>query len=265
VPVVWPADGHDHDPFLLLADDRLDLPTTRALGEAHPHAGLETVTFVLEGTLHDRDEGGLSAGDVLWMNAGRGIIHNESVRAGGHIRALQLWIALPSSERDSEPDFELVPATDALVVRGPGYVTRLYSGESNGQRAATRNRTPVTMLDITVEPGATFRHDMPTDHNGFAYVIDGTAHVGGTAADDGDVVWIDPGPGTELHVTGGADGGRVVLYTGRPHRERVLVQGPFAAGSDAELAEYARRYRSGRFASMRALAASRSAGTSRAG
>src|SRR5271154_2048357 len=92
VEVVRPSALAASDPFVLLMDDRLDMPTRRQIGGAHPHAGLETVTFVLEGTLHDRDEGPLAAGDLVWMTAGRGIIHNEAVEVSGRSRILQLWI-----------------------------------------------------------------------------------------------------------------------------------------------------------------------------
>src|SRR5215471_21392017 len=79
VEVVAPSDLAATDPFVLLMDDRLDIARRRQIGGAHPHAGIETVTLVLEGTLHDRDEGALQAGDVVWMTAGRGVIHNEAV------------------------------------------------------------------------------------------------------------------------------------------------------------------------------------------
>lgn len=263
VSVVQPGDGYDVDPFLSLMDDRLDFDGPRSIGAPHPHAGLETVSFVIAGSAHDRDEGDIAAGDVQWMSAGRGIIHNESVQADGYLRVLQLWIALPASERDSEPDYELVHPDEAPVVRGPGFAARLYSGESNGLRASTRNRAPITMLDITLEPDATFRHDMPIDYNGFAYVLDGTALVGGAMASASEVVLIGPAPGTDLQFSAGSGGARLALYTGRPNREPVLVHGPFVAGSTDEIAEYARRYQAGQFTRMSALAATLRAGALR--
>ena len=79
VEVLDPRALEQSDPFVLLMDDRLDIAQRRAIGGAHPHAGLETVTLILEGSLNDRDEGALGAGDAIWMTAGRGIIHNEHV------------------------------------------------------------------------------------------------------------------------------------------------------------------------------------------
>src|SRR5688500_18409692 len=78
------------DPCVLLMDERLDIAERRQIGGAHPHAGLETVTLVLEGTLRDRDEGDLGAGDLIWMTAGRGIIHSEAIETEGRSRILQL-------------------------------------------------------------------------------------------------------------------------------------------------------------------------------
>lgn len=87
------------DPFILLMDDTLDFHPGQVVGAAHPHAGLETVTLVLDGSIQDADEGLLQAGDLAWMTAGRGVVHNEHVRATGRARILQLWVALPDHER----------------------------------------------------------------------------------------------------------------------------------------------------------------------
>ena len=113
VPVVEPNDFQRTDPFILLMDDRLDLPPGRRAGGPHPHAGFETVTFVVEGALRDRDEGLLEAGDVVWMTAGSGVIHGEDLVPLGKSRILQLWLTLPSSARWVAPRLERV-ARDAL-------------------------------------------------------------------------------------------------------------------------------------------------------
>ena len=255
VEVVSPDALADSDPFVLLMDDRLEIPRRRMIGGAHPHAGLETVTFVLEGSIHDRDEGALHPGDVLWMTAGRGIIHNEAVEAEGRSRILQLWIALPACDRDFTPDFEVVRRETAPELTAPGVTGRLYSGAANGQRSSTRNRVPTTMLDLVLAPGATFEVDLPPTYNGFAYAIDGALQIAGTVVASGQVAWLRPGDGA-LALAAGVSGARLVIYAGEPLREPLVHRGPFVAGTMSELATYYQRFRAGQFTSMSAIARS---------
>lgn len=264
VEVVRPDALGDSDPFVLLMDDRLDIPVRRAIGGAHPHAGLETVTFVIEGVLHDRDEGELRTGDVLWMTAGGGIIHNEHVEAEGRSRVLQLWIGLPARDRELAPGFELVRREDAPVVRDGGAVVRIYSGAVRGVRSPTRNRVATTMLDVALDGGATFAVDLPATYNGFAYVLDGAARIAGTAVRAGQVAWLGGAPGAgDLDLAADAGGARVVLYAGEPIREPMIQHGPFVAGSPAEIHGYHGRFRAGRFTSMSQLARARRAALAR--
>ena len=111
--VVSPEDFFLNDPFIMLADDNLDIGDRQA-GGPHPHAGFETVTLVLDGVIYDRDEGGvIKAGEVQWMTAGRGIIHSEHVMTKGKVRVLQLWLTLPKNQRWTTPGFQEIH-TDAI-------------------------------------------------------------------------------------------------------------------------------------------------------
>src|SRR5215831_15554540 len=123
------------DPFIMLADDRVDLPRGQRAGAAHPHAGFEIATFVVEGEARDRDEGLMRAGDVLWMTAGSGVVHNEDVEPLGKARILQLWMTLPSASRWAAPRFEHVAREHALVRQEPGIEARVYSGTSGSVHA----------------------------------------------------------------------------------------------------------------------------------
>ena len=258
VDVVTPAALEVSDPFVLLMDDRLDIKTRRQIGGAHPHAGIETVTLVLEGTLIDRDEGELNAGDVLWMTAGRGIIHNEAVEVGGKARILQLWVRLPKSDRSTVPTFQMIRKASAPVRTESGAVARLYSGSTGGLRSTTQNHAPVTLVDLTLDANATFEQELPLSYNGFVYVVEGSAGVGGgSLLETGQVGWLDRPTGisaSTLKFAGGERGARIVLYAGEPQREPLVHYGPFAAGSVAEIEEMFHRYRSGRFESMSAIA-----------
>lgn len=253
IEVVAPTDLEASDPFVLLMDDRLDIAKRRQIGGAHPHAGLETVTLVLEGTLSDRDEGDLTAGDVLWMTAGRGIIHNEAVETSGRSRVLQLWIALPAHARNVAPRFELIRGATAPTVRAPGVEARLYSGVSGPLKATTMNIVPVTLVDVRLAPNATFTQSLPTSYRGFVYVLAGDIEVGGETLRVGDVAWFERGASTELVSRADARGARFVLYAGEPSGDALVQHGPFVAGSAVEIRELYRRFRAGEFVPMSRL------------
>jgi redox-sensitive bicupin YhaK (pirin superfamily) len=234
-------------------DDRFDFDARRRLGGPHPHAGLETVTLILEGTLHDGDVGDLAAGDAIWMSAGRGIIHDENVEVGGRVRILQLWIALPTRDRALEPQFEIIRREAAPVVRLAGAEAVLYSGSSGSASSPTRNRVPTTMADLSLEPNATFEQDLPPAYNGFFYVLDGSVQVGHDLLVAGQVGWLAPSSSRELMISAQDSGARLVLYAGQPLGEPFTQQGPFVAGAPAEIIDFNRRFRADEFTSMSEL------------
>ena len=264
VEVLGPDALGESDPFVLLMDDRIDFAPGRRIGGAHPHAGLETVTLVLEGTLRDRDEGELVAGDALWMTAGRGIIHNEEVEATGASRVLQLWVGLPSAHRDAAPSFQLIAGASVPVHRAAGVVARLYSGATAGLRSPTTNRVPVTLVDVALEPGARFDPELPASYRGFVYVLSGALTAGpeGTPIAAGEIGWLGradgSAPTTTLALVASAAGARAVIYAGEPHGERLVQRGPFVAGSLEEIARQHHAFRAGRFTRMSDLARSAS-------
>jgi redox-sensitive bicupin YhaK (pirin superfamily) len=262
---VDPSEFAAQDPFILLADDRLDLPPDSTAGAEHPHAGFETVTFVLEGALHDQDEGVLAAGDVQWMTAGRGIIHGEHVVPQGRTRILQLWVALSESERWSEPRFETITLDAAPARRGPGFEARVYSGASGSIRAPAANHVAMTLVDVRLDPGATLEQDLPASYNAFIYVLDGVARVGDNDSATlgvGQVGWLDraeaSGPSV-LRITGGDEGARLVLYAGEPHDAPIVMHGPFVGGTRSDIVRVSREYTAGRFQRMSALVRARPA------
>jgi redox-sensitive bicupin YhaK (pirin superfamily) len=253
VEVLTPRAPLETDPFVLLMDDRIDFPPGRQLGGAHPHAGLETVTLVLEGSLYDRDEGPMSAGDAVWMTAGRGIIHNESVEGRGYSRVLQLWIALRPEQRDFEPRFQLLRAAEVPVRREPGVVARLYSGTTGELSSSTQNLVPTTLVDFTLEAGARVMQDLPESYSGFLYVIEGSLEAGGSELVQADVGHLEsPGP-RQLGLRAGPAGARVVLYAGEPLRAPIVQYGPFVAGSLPEIQALYTRYQKGGFTRLSSL------------
>jgi redox-sensitive bicupin YhaK (pirin superfamily) len=262
VLVVDPNEFAVQDPFILLADDRIELPPGSTAGGAHPHAGFETVTLVLEGSVRDQVEGSLGTGDVQWMTAGRGVIHNEDVVPQGRTRILQLWLTLPHADRWTAPRFETITREDAPVRREPGVEVRVYSGKSGEAQASTRNHVPVTLADISLDAGAAVEQDLPASYNGFVYVLEGFVRAGDDDAPlaAGQVGWLarDGGGGvSSLRLIAGDTGARVMLYAGEPTNVPIVMHGPFVGETRADLARVSSDYLAGRFPRMSELVQSR--------
>jgi len=246
--VIAPGDLPATDPFFLMADD--NITREGLLGEAHPHAGLETVTFMLNGTMEDTG-GRLAEGDVEWMTAGNGIVHSENARVSTGMRLLQLWLILPEVRRNMPPRVQILRRDEMPVHAEPGVLARVYSGKSGSAAARTTNAVPVTLIDIRLEPGASFTAHFPAAYNAFLVMIDGVVKAGATAEmlAKGTVGWTAPmGEGDSLLTLRTDDGGaRLLLYAGQPQNIPVVAKGPFIAGSHEELAGYYSAYRQGKF------------------
>ena len=255
-------DFAENDPFIALMDDHLDIGE-RPVGGAHPHAGFETVTLLLDGAIYDRDEGGvIDTGEAQWMTAGRGIIHGENVATRGKVRLFQLWLTLPQRDRWTLPDFQDIHADAIPILREPGLTVRVYSGASGTHRAPTRNHVPVTLVEAVLDPHASFAQELPSSYNGFVFVVDGSLAAGAdrTTLEQGQSGWFDrprdPGV-SELTLTAGAHGARVVLYAGEPQGVPIVSHGPFIGESREDIVRLYGEYRSGAFETMGHLASLR--------
>ena len=248
------------DPFIALMDDHLDMGE-RQVGGAHPHAGFETVTLLLDGTIHDPDEGGLiHAGEVQWMTAGSGIIHGENARALGKVRLLQLWLTLPKASRWTAPGFQDLHVDRVPVRREPGVDVRVYSGASGGVHAPTRNQVPATIVEMTMKPGAAIEQDLPVTYNGFVFVVDGSVRVGeaATPIERNQLGWLDRPHGAGVSVvrlTAQEEGARLVLYAGQPQGTPIVAQGPFIGDTVDDIKRSYQEFRQGRFPRMSEIAA----------
>src|SRR3984893_15133464 len=226
-PVVSPENFEMNDPFILLMDDHFDIGD-RPVGGSHPHAGFETVTLLLQGSVYDRDEGGfIEAGEVQWMTAGRGIIHGENVGAKGKVRLLQLWLTLPKADRWTEQGFQTIH-TDAVPVRREnGAEVRIYSGGSGSLRSTTRNHVPVSITEITLEPHAWIGQGIPSSYTGFLFRLRASIQAGAdnTPLKTGQTGWLDR-PQVDgaslLRVTADEEGARLVLYAGQLQGDPIL-------------------------------------------
>src|ERR1700687_5796527 len=215
--LISPEERDLSDPFLLMSDDRIDGGHGARVGGAHPHAGIESATLLLEGSIKDGDAAPLQAGDLQWMTAGSGIVHDEAVIARGSVRLLQLWITLPNGRRWTAPGFQDVPLASLPIRREPGVVVRLYSGRSGALVSPTQNQVPVTLADFWLEAGSGVDQELPGSYSGFLSLLDGSVRVGVDELRAGQVGWLDR-PGREgpsnVHLTAGDGGARVILYAG---------------------------------------------------
>ena len=242
--IIMPTDPARTDPFLALAEDWFSAPGF----DWHPHRGIETVTLVLDGVLEHGDNlgnaGALEPGDVQWMTAGRGIIHRELAFRDEHAHTLQLWVNLPA-------DLKLVPTRyqDLHVAKrprlsSPGTSVDVISGEAG----PALNHWPITGALITLEPGTSISYALPERHRAFAYVVAGTADVAGHTVSAGRIAWSDPAPGDlSLAAPDGDEVTTVMLYSGEPIREPVVLGGPFVMNSREEITRAFADFRAGHF------------------
>jgi redox-sensitive bicupin YhaK (pirin superfamily) len=252
MPAAMRGDFAATDPFLALMEDWFP----RGVFGKHPHRGIETVTYVLEGRIDHYDnqghEGVIRPGDVQWMTVGRGLIHNEIPAEGVVVHSLQLWVNLPAADKMTAPRYQDLAGDAVPVRREPGVEVRVFSGSSGGVTAPTTNFAPVTMVEFRLEPGAWVRQDMPADYNAVVVVLEGAGALGkeGAPVKAGDVAWLTRGEGaspSEAAIQAGDKPLRALLYAGRPLREPVVAGGPFVMNTEAQIAEAYADYRAGRF------------------
>ena len=249
-----PTDPSLTDPFLVMAEDWFSIPGF----EWHPHRGLETVTFVIDGVLEHGDNlghaGALEPGEVQWMTAGHGIIHRELAYRDEQAHILQLWLNLPAEAKLVPAGYQdLVSATMPRVTH-PGVSIDVHSGTIEAVTGTARNQHPVQGAVLTLDPGARYQLAVPADPRLFAYVLDGSGYIGGTPLQAGQVGWSDPDPepaadGTSLDLvaTDRDQRLRVMVYSSAPLGEPVALGGPFVMNSGAEIAQAYRDLNAGEF------------------
>ena len=266
------GDTAETDPFLLFDDFRGERPKDYIAGFPwHPHRGIETITYVLAGTVAHGDslgnQGSLGAGDVQWMTAGRGIMHQEMPTgdAQGRMHGFQLWANLPSSLKMTAPRYQDVPGKDIPVVTDDdGTSVRIIVGDFWGQRGPVDGiAAEPSYLDVWIPPGK--RKSLPVDtyRHAFAYVFEGDGDFRGASApfgvltekDDDSVVRELTGnrslvlfdSGDEVTVQAGDQGIRFLLASGAPIKEPVAWYGPIVMNTKPELEQALRELRDGSF------------------
>ncbi|MFB5191413.1 pirin family protein [Alicyclobacillus fastidiosus] len=249
--VIEPGHWEEHDPFLLLAEDWFGQGTF----DVHPHRGIETVTYVIEGKLNHFDnrhgEGQLEPGDVQWMTAGRGVIHKEDPAPDERVHSLQLWVNLRSEDKLTEPRYQNLRAADMPVRKADGATIRVFSGSSADLRATTKNYVPVTMVELTLDAGVEIVQDLPGRYNGFIYILEGSGHFGASNeyGEQNQVLWLDRRADVaESEVVIRAEQSlRALLYAGEPVGEPVVAYGPFVMNTSAQIKQAFEDYAAGKF------------------
>lgn len=235
----------DFDPFLLLDDFRNDDPAKYRAGfPSHPHRGMETITYVLAGSVEHQDSlgnrGVISAGDVQWMTAGRGIIHQEMPKgdADGRMEGFQLWANLPAASKMTAPRYQEVKSAEIPEVEDGGARVRVVCGDFRGTKGPVSGvAAKPTYLDVSLAPGARTSIPIDAEHRAFAYVFGGAGRFGGAdraaEADDRTLVLFEGGG--DVAVEAGGRGARFLLVAGKPLREPVAWYGPVVMNTQEEL------------------------------
>jgi redox-sensitive bicupin YhaK (pirin superfamily) len=254
----------DFDPFLLLDDFRNDIPDDYLAGFPwHPHRGIETITYVLAGTVDHADslgnKGTISAGDLQWMTAGRGIIHQEMPKGdtAGQMHGFQLWANLPASQKMTAPRYQEIQSANIPEVKDDdGTSARIICGKFWGTTGPVDGiAADPTYLDISVPPGRKKILPVETSHQSFAYVFSGSGKFCNAseplAVPTEAVRWLETKPpveadnrslvlfdrGDEVVVQAGEEGIRFLLVSGKPLQEPVAWYGPIVMNTQEQLRE----------------------------
>jgi quercetin 2,3-dioxygenase len=247
------------DPFLLFDHFGSDNPDDYIAGfPMHPHRGIETVTYMHSGVVEHRDSlghaGSIAAGDVQWMTAGRGILHEEMPQLrGGQLSGFQLWVNLPAKFKLIKPRYQEVAAKQIPIIeRDDGVRVCVIAGKVDGVQGAVKEiAADPTYLDVTVPAGATFSHAISQGHTAFAYVYHGGGQFGLSAGGAGMdvtgpklVVFSD---GDRVETKALKAGVRFLLVSGKPLNEPVVRYGPFVMNTTEEIQKALMDLRNGTF------------------
>ncbi|MGH8138992.1 MAG: pirin family protein [Steroidobacteraceae bacterium] len=266
------------DPFLMLDEFGTDRPDDYIAGfPEHPHRGFETVTYMLDGSMRHSDnhghEGVLVPGGVQWMTAGRGIVHSEMPQQQeGRMRGFQLWLNLPSRDKMAVPKYqEFGPERIPVAQPSAGVTVKVIAGKVGSVTGPiSQPATDPTYLDVAIEDGAHYVHELPPEHAAFLYVYEGALRVGQSTARHGTAT-IEAGQlavlgaGTRVELRGQAaaadtssvgaqarvvveDGkSRAILVAGQPLREPIARYGPFVMNTREQILQAIDDFQSGRF------------------
>lgn len=258
---VFPSSGVSDgiNPFLMLdyagPTDFTPSDEERRGVEQHPHRGFETVTIAYQGSVAHRDSAGNSGviypGDVQWMTAASGVVHEEMheaqfTKAGGTFEMVQLWVNLPKSHKMSAPGYQAITSAQIPHVElGSGSFARVIAGELNGVAGPAKTFTPITVLDVRLPAGARVELSLPEGHNAGIVLLRGSIAVNSKPLDEEAEIAVLSPDGDSVVLQAGVES-LVLVLTGEPIREPVASYGPFVMNTQAEIRQAMEDYRAGK-------------------
>ncbi|MBI5351753.1 MAG: pirin family protein [Chloroflexi bacterium] len=252
---IAPLATNEYDPFLLFDhfafNDPLEGPVRGF--PMHPHRGIDTVTYMLEGSVNHRDSLGnedrITPGDVQWMTSGRGILHEAMPRrseTSGNIYGFQLWVNLPAAQKMGPPSYRSVKSSTIPVVEKDGASVRIVAGELDGIRGpVTEIAASPLYMDVKLAPGSKFVYPIPEGHTALAYVFEGEGSFAGEAVESVQMVFFnDDGDSIEVSTETGV---QFMLIAGAPFKEPIVPYGPFVMNTVAEIKQTILEIQNGTF------------------
>lgn len=221
---------------------------------SHPHKGFETVTIVYDGEVEHRDSTGaggvIGPGDVQWMTAGNGILHQEYhspefTRTGGTFEMVQLWVNLPAADKGATPGYQNITKDLIPTFTGEGFSARVIAGAYDQVSGPTKTFTPINVWDLQVKEGAEVTLPIPAAHNTTLVVLRGAIRLEALEVKAAESVVLEAGP-APIHFSADADS-LVLVLSGTPIDEPVVAYGPFVMNSEDEIRAAITDFNSGRF------------------
>ena len=263
---LFPSNGVSKamDPFLMLdyAGPTQFQPSNRPHGvDEHPHRGFETVTIAYQGAVEHRDSAGnsgtINPGDVQWMTAASGVVHEEKherefAKKGGTFEMIQLWVNLPSAYKMSQPRYQTLTKEEIPTVPlGSGGYARIIAGELNSVKGPARTFTPVNVFDVRLTAGAHADIDLPEGQNAAVVLLKGEIALNGSQAVKGEArLALLSAEGESITLEAKADS-TILVLSGAPIGEPVASYGPFVMNTQAELRQAVEDYRAGKMGHLR--------------
>lgn len=249
-------------PFLLLdyAGPLHFEPTNENLGvDEHPHKGFETVTIVFQGELEHRDSAGnkgkIGPGDVQWMTAGAGVVHEEKhseefARSGGTFEVVQLWVNLRSQDKRAQPKYQTLLSSEIPVMKSNGSHVRVIAGDYDGKRGPAQTFTPINVYDVDMKAGSSLEIPIPSGFSAIAAVLDGRLNFEGAEAGPAETaIFEHEGDAIRLEAL---EDTHVLVLGGEPIDEPIAAYGPFVMNTPDEINEAIEQYRTGRMGQLAA-------------